>query len=199
MHKKNNFVNLSFFFRYFIIVNMYIAVVLENYSQAMEDACEGITDEDYDIFYEIWSEFDPDGTRYIDYGSLPEFVDMLDPPLRIASPNKFALIRMDLPIGRYTDPRTQTVQHDKVYCQDILQALTRRVFKLEEEPYKVSAQWIYLNIPCLPPRPLPSTLSSQAMSKPPPPCRGRGRSAVLLWCRGLGGSIVRGRGKVQRS
>ena len=48
---------------FLIIVNMYIAVILENYSQATEDVQEGITDEDYDLFYEIWQEFDPDGTR----------------------------------------------------------------------------------------------------------------------------------------
>lgn len=39
---------------FLIIVNMYIAVILENYSQATEDVQEGITDEDYDLFYEIW-------------------------------------------------------------------------------------------------------------------------------------------------
>jgi hypothetical protein len=49
------------YFSFLIIVNMYIAVILENYSQATEDVQEGITDEDYDLFYEIWQEFDPDG------------------------------------------------------------------------------------------------------------------------------------------
>ena len=39
---------------FLVIVNMYIAVILENYSQASEDVSEGITDEDYDLFYEIW-------------------------------------------------------------------------------------------------------------------------------------------------
>ena len=39
---------------FLIIVNMYIAVILENYSQATEDVQEGIVDEDYDLFYEIW-------------------------------------------------------------------------------------------------------------------------------------------------
>ena len=34
---------------FLIIVNMYIAVILENYSQATEDVQEGITDEDYDL------------------------------------------------------------------------------------------------------------------------------------------------------
>lgn len=42
---------------------MYIAVILENYSQAKEDVQEGLTDEDYDMFYEIWQKFDPKGRR----------------------------------------------------------------------------------------------------------------------------------------
>ena len=81
---------------------MYIAVILENYSQATEDVQEGkssvwkhswhdlsqcllpgITDEDYDLFYEIWQEFDPDGTQYIDYKGLSEFLDVLEAPLQV--------------------------------------------------------------------------------------------------------------------
>ena len=81
---------------------MYIAVILENYSQATEDVQEGkkgsiatniiydkiylipgITDEDYDLFYEIWQEFDPDGTQYIDYKALSEFLDVLEQPLQV--------------------------------------------------------------------------------------------------------------------
>ena len=79
----------NIFFRFLIIVNMYIAVILENYSQATEDVADGITDEDYDLFYEIWSEFDPNGTQYIDYKSVSEFLDCLEPPLQISRPNKF--------------------------------------------------------------------------------------------------------------
>ena len=43
----------------------------------------GITDEDYDLFYEIWQEFDPDGTQYIDYKALSEFLDVLEAPLQV--------------------------------------------------------------------------------------------------------------------
>ena len=45
----------------------------------------GITDEDYDLFYEIWQEFDPDGTQYIDYKALSEFLDVLEQPLQVTS------------------------------------------------------------------------------------------------------------------
>jgi voltage-gated sodium channel type II alpha len=39
---------------FLVIVNMYIAVILENFGQAREDTNDGITDEDYDLFYEVW-------------------------------------------------------------------------------------------------------------------------------------------------
>lgn len=55
---------------FLIVINMYIAVILENYSQATEDVQEGLTDDDYDMYYEIWQQFDPDGTQYIRYSSL---------------------------------------------------------------------------------------------------------------------------------
>merc|ERR1719350_1500143 len=60
---------------FLVIVNMYIAVILENYSQASEDVSDGITDEDYDLFYEIWQEFDPDGESRVQTcgaGTLPQ-------------------------------------------------------------------------------------------------------------------------------
>lgn len=52
---------------FLIVINMYIAVILENYSQATEDVQEGLTDDDYDMYYEIWQQFDPDGSQYIRY------------------------------------------------------------------------------------------------------------------------------------
>ena len=107
---------------------MYIAVILENYSTATNDVADGITDEDYDLFYEIWSEFDPKCTQYIDYDSVSEFVDILEPPLQIPRPNKFKIIHMDIPIVRWTDPKTGEVHENKVFCSDILDALTRDFF-----------------------------------------------------------------------
>ena len=63
-------------------------------SQANEDVQEGITDEDYDLFYEIWQEFDPKGTQYIGYENLGEFLDVLEYPLRIPNPNKYKIIAL---------------------------------------------------------------------------------------------------------
>merc|ERR1719458_71351 len=119
---------------FLIIVNMYIAVILENYSQATEDVQEGITDEDYDLFYEIWQEFDPDGTQYIDYKALSEFLDVLEQPLQIGRPNKFKIIHMDIPIVRWTDPENGEIQEDKVFCTDILDSLTQDFFARKGNP-----------------------------------------------------------------
>lgn len=99
-----------------------------SFFQATEDVQEGITDEDYDLFYEIWSEFDPDGTQYMPYKNLPEFLDVLEPPLQIPKPNKFKIIQMEIPIIRYTDPKSKAVIDDCVFCADILDILTQDFF-----------------------------------------------------------------------
>ena len=51
----------------------------------MEDVCEGITYEDYYVFYEVWQEFDPRGTMYMPFGFVSELLDGLDPPLQVPS------------------------------------------------------------------------------------------------------------------
>lgn len=103
---------------FLVIINMYIAVILENYSQATEDVQEGLTDDDYDMYYEIWQQFDPDGTQFIPCTALSDFLDALEEPLRIPKPNKFKIVEMDIPI----------CINDMCYCVDILDILTREFF-----------------------------------------------------------------------
>ena len=97
---------------------MYIAVILENYSQATEDVQEGLTDDDYDMYYEIWQQFDPEGTQYLPYNQLSDFLDVLEPPLQIHKPNKYKIISMDIPICK----------GDFCFCVDVLDALTKDFF-----------------------------------------------------------------------
>lgn len=96
--------------------------------QAQVDVQEGITDEDYDLFYEIWQEFDPKGTQYIKLENLSEFMDVLEPPLQIAQPNKYKIITLDIPIVKYTNPQSGEVQEDCIFCADILDLLTQDFF-----------------------------------------------------------------------
>ncbi|XP_047506158.1 sodium channel protein para isoform X21 [Pieris napi] len=109
---------------FLIVINMYIAVILENYSQATEDVQEGLTDDDYDMYYEIWQRFDPEGTQYIRYEQLSDFLDVLEPPLQIHKPNKYKIISMDIPICR----------GDMMFCVDILDALTKDFFARKGNP-----------------------------------------------------------------
>ncbi|XP_046749972.1 sodium channel protein para isoform X4 [Diprion similis] len=115
---------------FLIVINMYIAVILENYSQATEDVQEGLTDDDYDMYYEIWQQFDPDGTQYIRYEQLSDFLDVLEPPLQIHKPNKYKIVSMDIPICK----------GDLMFCVDILDALTKDFFARKGNPIEETTE-----------------------------------------------------------
>uniref|UniRef100_A0A2K5ZFZ6 Sodium channel protein n=1 Tax=Mandrillus leucophaeus TaxID=9568 RepID=A0A2K5ZFZ6_MANLE len=102
---------------FLIVVNMYIAIILENFSVATEESTEPLSEDDFDMFYEIWEKFDPEATQFIEYSVLSDFADALSEPLRIAKPNQMSLINMDLPM----------VSGDRIHCMDILFAFTKRV------------------------------------------------------------------------
>ncbi|XP_044945081.1 sodium channel protein type 5 subunit alpha isoform X2 [Mustela putorius furo] len=102
---------------FLIVVNMYIAIILENFSVATEESTEPLSEDDFDMFYEIWEKFDPEATQFIEYSALSDFADALSEPLRIAKPNQINLINMDLPM----------VSGDRIHCMDILFAFTKRV------------------------------------------------------------------------
>ncbi|XP_012731304.2 sodium channel, voltage-gated, type I like, alpha b isoform X2 [Fundulus heteroclitus] len=118
----NPSVGIFFFVSYIIIcflivVNMYIAVILENFSVATEESAEPLSEDDFEMFYEVWERFDPDATQFVEYSKLSDFADALDPPLRIPKPNMIQLIAMDLPM----------VSGERIHCLDILFAFTKRV------------------------------------------------------------------------
>ncbi|XP_065601047.1 sodium channel protein type 5 subunit alpha-like [Cyrtonyx montezumae] len=118
----NKVIGITFFVSYVIIsflivVNMYIAVILENFSVATEESADPLSEDDFELFYETWGKFDPQATQFIGYSALSDFADALAEPLRIPKPNTIQLISMDLPI----------VSGDKIHCLDILLAFTKRV------------------------------------------------------------------------
>ncbi|XP_068560220.1 sodium channel, voltage-gated, type I-like, alpha isoform X1 [Cebidichthys violaceus] len=115
-------VGITFFVSYIIIcflivINMYIAVILENFSVATEESADPLSEDDFETFYEVWERFDPHATQFMEYNKLSDFANALDPPLRIAIPNKMELISMDLPM----------VSGERIHCLDILFAFTKRV------------------------------------------------------------------------
>ena len=102
---------------FLVVVNMYIAIILENFNVATEESADPLCEDDFEMFYETWEKFDPDASQFISYGQLSDFCDTLKDPLRIPKPNTIKLITMDLPM----------VPGDKIHCLDILLALTAEV------------------------------------------------------------------------
>lgn len=82
------------------------------------------------MYYEIWQQFDPDGTQYIKYAALSDFLDVLEPPLQIHKPNKYKIISMDIPICK----------GDLCFCVDVLDALTKDFFARKGNPVEETAE-----------------------------------------------------------
>ncbi|XP_060878279.1 sodium channel protein 60E isoform X3 [Metopolophium dirhodum] len=102
---------------YMIVINMYIAIILENFNQAHQEEEIGIVEDDLEMFYIRWSKYDPHATQFIAFNQISDFIASLDPPLGIPKPNIVALVSFNLPIAR----------GNKIHCLDILHALVKHV------------------------------------------------------------------------
>lgn len=120
---KNTALLLSYpAINFLIVINMYIAVILKDYSQTTEDVQESLTNDD--MYSEVWQYFDPDGSRYIPYEYLSDFLDVLEASLKVHKPNKFKIVSIDIPI----------YNHGLVYCVDKLNVLTRDFLTCKSNP-----------------------------------------------------------------
>ncbi|XP_062898090.1 sodium channel protein type 9 subunit alpha-like [Mobula hypostoma] len=118
-HVQRQFVSFMYMTSYIVvanivIINMYVAVILENFHEAQEQELAGVTDEDVDMFYEVWSNYDVKATQFITYDQLSDFLNELKSPLRIPKPNAVKLAALNLPL---TDG-------NKLHCLDVLEALS---------------------------------------------------------------------------
>lgn len=102
---------------YMIVINMYIAIILENFNQAHQEEEVGIVEDDLEMFYIRWSKYDPHASQFISFEQLTDFLASLDPPLGIPKPNTVALVAFNLPISK----------GNKIHCLDILHALVKHV------------------------------------------------------------------------
>lgn len=87
------------FINFLIIINMYIAVILENFNQAHQEEEVGIVEDDLEMFYVRWARYDPHATQFIKFNQLADFVASLEAPLGISKPNTFALVALNVPIS----------------------------------------------------------------------------------------------------
>ena len=102
---------------FLIIVNMYIAVILENVNRTQENLNFVVTKDHFDDYYRKWSQYTgPRGKQYLPLDVIPDFVDRLLEPLRIRKPNGYELAKMDLPV----------YANKGVHCFALLSALVTR-------------------------------------------------------------------------
>merc|ERR1711879_1083932 len=98
---------------FIIIINTYIAVILDNFGDLFEQEKLGITNEDLENFYSVWSKFDPDATQFIQLDMLSDLLNDLQPPIQVRKPNKVKIAALDLPV----------LEGNKVHCLDVLSTL----------------------------------------------------------------------------
>ena len=108
---------------YIILVNMYIAIILENFNRIYKKAKVGITDDDLDMYYAKWALYDPKATEYIHFEQLSDFFDELNPPLRVPKSGTVGVETMDISLR----------SGDRVHCLDLLHALVKHLV-LKEFP-----------------------------------------------------------------
>jgi hypothetical protein len=100
------------------MINIYIAIILENYDEAQEQEEIGVTKEDFDHFYSIWEKYDRHATQFIKLELIYDFVSEIGEPLGVKKPNDMAITSFNLPI----------IKGDLIHCLDILHALS--VYKI---------------------------------------------------------------------
>ena len=108
---------------YLIIVNMYIAIILENVNRAQESSNCIISKDDIDAFYDKWETLVEGGKQYVSAQRLSDLVAGLNEKFRIPKPNvnQLALLEIPIRIG------------DRIHCFDLLKALVRRLLAQQGE------------------------------------------------------------------
>ena len=91
--------------------------------QAHQQEEVGITEDDFDMFYNVWEIYDPHASQFIKYDQLSDFVADLEPPLCLEKPNEIKLVSFNLSI----------MDGDKMHCLDILMALIKNFLSDVEE------------------------------------------------------------------
>eukprot|EP00898_Chlorokybus_atmophyticus_P005588 jgi/Chlat1/602/Chrsp103S00955 len=115
----------------FIMLNLLVAVVLENFSISRADDEKQVTFEHVELFTEAWQTLDPKGTNFIPVNRFETLVRKLPPPLglrgRTITRRDFVKFASELVIPQ---------QGGYLCYQDVLQVLTRHAMgvKVEELP-----------------------------------------------------------------
>ena len=146
----------------FILLNLVVAVILENFATLYFTSPDLVSPTDLELFSEAWAAFDPDATNYVPITVLPDLLMRVPRPLGVRGKTKETATRLCL---RLTVP-----QHNgSVAYREVLQQLIENnYFKsgadLDEEAFKALPQSVVppLTIPQVPPPQRPPGLDAGA-------------------------------------
>lgn len=114
---------------FLIIVNMYIAVLLDNVNRAHETDDFGLSKDKFKSYYNKFANFSL-GKQYIPVQFLPDLLDDLDKPFRIPKPNEDEIEKLAIPVR----------EGNLVHCFDVLKALVKRILQEHGESPEVFEQ-----------------------------------------------------------
>jgi len=110
----------------FIMLNLFLAVVLENYGSEKNKGPELLTEDDVANFKQLWATFDRDDTGFIHATELPVLLKKVPPPLGVAQKGV-------VPKHVLKELRLELIDGEFVFMQDLIQVLTQRVFGIKTE------------------------------------------------------------------
>ncbi len=83
-----------------ILLNLFLAVLLENYTLANALEENNITQDDFDMFNRVWEKYDLYATQFINLKQLSNLVAELESPFGVAKPNDKAIAMFNIPISK---------------------------------------------------------------------------------------------------
>lgn len=119
----------NFFFATFImvtfliIINMYVAIILENLEHVYDEEDDALNETHFEEFYATWALYDPDASQFLRYGTLKDFASRLNPPLGIPEATLDDISSLAIPL--HPDPKNPEIE-DCAHCVDVLHGLVKR-------------------------------------------------------------------------
>ncbi|CAK8685583.1 unnamed protein product [Clavelina lepadiformis] len=105
------------FIVFLVIVNMYIAIILDNFDEILKQDESGVSQGDFETFYMVWGKYDPQASQFVTLTKLSDLLHDLHPPFQLAKPNSIKIGALGLPV----------LDGDKVHCLDVLYVLVKRI------------------------------------------------------------------------
>ena len=100
-----------------VVINMYIAIILENFDVATRENAEPLTADDFEQFFEVWQKYDDKLTQLISYEELQLLLHQLDEPLHVPLPNRPFITHYQMAM----------TCDGKIHCLEVIIALIKKV------------------------------------------------------------------------